>query len=293
MKTFCRRFNSDIVFRILVVTLAVLAFAVTLYPFIYVVAVSFSSAQAGYSGKVYLWPVEPTLIGYGEAFSDKAMLTYYGNTIYYTIVGTAFNMMATVLLAYPLSRPTFSGRKFLNFFIAFTMYFGGGMIPVYLVVSGVGLFNSRWAMILPTLVSTYNAMICRSAFSGIPDELIESAQIDGANEFRIFRSIAIRLITPTLAVLTLYYAVGHWNEFFNANLYLSKAELQPMQLYLRRLLMQAFIPPNKNIKVEAQEMATLQIRYVTIVLTILPILAVYPFIQKYFVKGIMLGAVKG
>lgn len=288
--------SSDAVFRVLVVLLSAFAFAVTLYPFVYILAISFSSASAGYQGRVFLWPVEFTTVGYVEVFKQKGLWTYYGNTILYTAFGTFCNIVCTCLLAYPLSRPTFSGRRFLNFFIAFTMYFSGGLIPVYLVVTRLGLYNSRLVMILPGLLSTYNVMICRSAFSSLPQDLVESAQIDGASEATIFARIAVHLITPTLAVLTLYYAVSHWNEYFTALLYLNRAELQPLQVLLRRVLIQSsqeLLGGSGNMVGEMKNAATLQVRYVTIIVTTLPILAIYPFLQKYFVKGIMLGAIKG
>ena len=227
---------------------------------------------------------------------DKAVkpIVAYGNTLYYTAVGTVFNIVATTLAAYPLSRRSFVARRPLNFLIAFTMYFSGGLIPSYLLITGLGLYNSRWVMILPVLVSTSNMMICRSAFSSIPEEVIESAYIDGANDMQLYWHIAIRLIVPTLAVLTLYYAVGHWTSYFNAMLYLSKPKLQPLQLLLRRVLLQASSELNNaEESAESAVAVSLQVRYVTIVVSTLPILCFYPFIQKYFIKGVMLGAVKG
>ena len=179
-----------------------------------------------------------TLDGYRQVFKQNGLWTAYGNTLFYTTVGTVFNLAATTIAAYPLSRNRFFARRFFNFFIAFTMYFSGGMIPTYLLITKLGFYNSRWVMIIPSLLSTYNVMVCRSAFSAIPDEVIESAEIDGSNEWQTFGHIAVRLITPTLAVLTLYYAVGHWNNFFTALLYLSKEELMPMQVLLRRVLIQ-------------------------------------------------------
>jgi len=290
------QFNSDSVFHLVVIILSAFAFFITLYPFLYVFAVSFSSARAAYAGEVFVWPVEFTLAGYKEVFKQSNLWRYYGNTIFYTVAGTAANILVTCLLAFPLSRPTFSGRKFINFFIAFTMYFSGGLIPCYLINTQLGFFNNRLVMILPSLLSTYNVMICRSAFSGIPADLIESAHIDGASDITVFSKIAVRLITPTLAVLTLYYAVGHWNDFFTSLLYFSKEELMPIQMLLRRVLLQASQEMNTSSGsqfADVRNAATLQIRYVTIIVSTLPILTVYPFLQKYFVKGIMLGAVKG
>ncbi|HHV96052.1 MAG TPA: carbohydrate ABC transporter permease [Clostridiaceae bacterium] len=287
------RSSTDVFFYFIVYTLVIIAFFITLYPFVYIMSVSISDPIAVNRGEVFLWPVGFSLKGYKQVLKSGDIWVSYGNTIYYTIVGTIFNMIATVLAAYPLSRKTFCARRFLNFFIVFVMYFSGGLIPTYLLINNIGLYNSRWVMIIPGLVSSYNVMICRSAFSSIPDEVMESAQIDGANDLHILFRIAIWLIKPTLAVLTLYYAVGHWNNFFTAMLYLSDSSLYPLQVLLRRVLIQASNELLIDSTLEERSIAGIQIRYVTIVVATLPILAVYPFLQKYFVKGIMLGAVKG
>ena len=286
--------GNDRLFYALVYIIAIFAFVITLWPFLYIVAVSFSGSHAVYQGEVFLWPVDITLDGYRQVFKQNGLWTAYGNTLFYTTVGTVFNLAATTIAAYPLSRNRFFARRFFNFFIAFTMYFSGGMIPTYLLITKLGFYNSRWVMIIPSLLSTYNVMVCRSAFSAIPDEVIESAEIDGSNEWQTFGHIAVMLITPTLAVLTLYYAVGHWNNFFTALLYLSKEELMPMQVLLRRVLIQASSELMDN-STASNDMAavSIQVRYVTIVVATLPILAIYPLLQKYFVKGVMLGAVKG
>ena len=286
--------GNDRLFYAIVYIMAAFAFVITLWPFLYIIAVSLSGSQAVYQGEVFLWPVDITLDGYRQVFKQSGLWTAYGNTIFYTVVGTVFNLIATTIAAYPLSRNRFFARRFFNFFIAFTMYFSGGMIPTYLLITKLGFYNSRWVMIIPSLLSTYNVMVCRSAFSSIPDEVIESAEIDGSNEWQTFGHIAVRLITPTLAVLTLYYAVGHWNNFFTALLYLSKEELMPMQVLLRRVLIQASSELMDN-STASNDMAavSIQVRYVTIVVATLPILAIYPLLQKYFVKGVMLGAVKG
>lgn len=285
---------GDRIFHLLVCLMSIVAFVVTLYPFLYVVAISVSGAQAIYNSEVFLIPKDVTLAGYKQVMSQKGLWTAYGNTIFYTVVGTLFNLVATAIAAYPLSRPSFGPRRFFNFFIAFTMYFSGGMIPSYLLITGMGFYNSRWVMIIPSLLSTYNVMVCRSAFSAIPDEVIESAEIDGANDWQTFGRIAVRLITPTLAVLTLYYAVGHWNNFFTALLYFSDESLMPMQVLLRRVLIQSSGELMGDTAGSSDNAAvSIQIRYVTIVVATLPILAIYPLLQRYFVKGVMLGAVKG
>ena len=273
--------HSDQLFYFLVYLIAVIAFIITLYPFLYIIAVSLSGAQAVYQGKVFLFPVDFNIDGYKHVLGQKGLWGAYGNTLFYVTVGTAFNLVATTMAAYPLSRKNFLGRRFFNFFIAFTMYFSGGLIPTYLLTTNLGLYNSRWVMIIPGLLSTYNVMVCRSAFSAIPEELMESARIDGANDWQIFYSVAIRLITPTLAVLTLYYAVGHWNEFFRALLYISDEKQSSGELL------------GSNVSSDDKAAVSIQIRYVTIVITTLPILTIYPLLQKYFVKGVMVGAVKG
>ncbi|MDD6878365.1 MAG: carbohydrate ABC transporter permease [Clostridiaceae bacterium] len=286
--------RSDVMFYFLVYLLTALAFFITLYPFIYIVSVSISDPIAVQKGQVFLWPVGFSVEGYANIFRQPTLWSSYGNTIFYTVVGTLFNMIATVMTAYPLSRRTFCARKFFNFFIVFVMYFNGGLIPTYLLVTKLGFYNSRWVMIIPCLLSSYNVMVCRSAFSAVPEEVMESAQIDGANDIQILLRIAVRLITPTLAVLTLYYAVANWNNFFTALLYLTKAELQPLTILLRRIVISASTEFMSNVeKSEARALASIQIRYACIVTATLPILTIYPFLQKYFVKGVMLGAVKG
>ncbi len=286
---------SDRVFYLLVWIFVVIAFIITLMPFWYVICISFSDLHAIQKGNVSFWPVGFTIEGYKQVFSQANLWRAYYNTFWYTIVGTVCNMVATVIAAYPISRPTFSGRRFFNFFLAFTMYFGGGMIPTYLLIVRLGLYDNRWVMVIPGLLSTWNVMLCRSAFSEMPGEMVESAQIDGANEWLILRKIAIPLIKPTLAVVTMYYAIGHWNDFMTPLIYINKEALQPMQVLLRRVLTQFSKDLHKGLNVSTmfKSIASIQIRYVTIVVAIAPILLVYPFIQKYFVKGVMIGAVKG
>ena len=238
-KEFSNEGIGDKIFDVIVYFFVALAMAVTFYPFLYVVSVSLSSGSAVNQGRVILFPVEFTLDTYKMVMEYDDLWISYGNTIFYTITGTIINIVFTCLVAYPLSRKRFFLRKQLNFLLAFTMYFSGGLIPTYMVVTGLGLYNSRLAMILPVLISAYNVMICRSAFEGISEELFENAALEGANDFVILTKIAVPLIKPTLAVLTLYYAVARYNDFFNALLYLGKTELQPLQLFLRRILLMA------------------------------------------------------
>jgi len=288
--------NGDRLYYVLIYLIAAIAFVLTLYPFIYILSVSMSGLNAIQKGLVWLFPVGLDFSGYRQVLTNPKLWTAYGNTFFYVIAGTVLNMFMTVIAAYPLSRKSFGMRRPLNFFIAFTMYFGGGLIPTYLLITGLGLYNSRLVMLLPAAVATYNIMICRSAFAGIPDEIIESASIDGANDLQILWQLAIHLIVPTLAVLTLYYAVGHWNKYFTAMLYLGKEELQPLQVLLRRVLIQSsqeLTQGTYNVHQEIKAIVSIQIRYVTIIVSTLPILLIYPFFQRFFVRGIMLGAVKG
>lgn len=286
---------GDKVFDVIVWIIVAFAVCVTLYPFVYVVSISFSDGMAVARGEVMLLPKGLDLYAYEMVMKYKQLWVSYGNTFLYTIVGTVFNIVFTCLAAYPLSRKSFFLRKKMNFLLAFTMYFSGGLIPTYMVVTGLGFYNSRWAMIIPTLLSAYNVMICRSAMESIPEDLFENAALEGANDFYIMAKIAVPLVKPTLAVLTLYYAVARYNDFFNAMLYLGKSELQPLQVFLRRILIIAsteILQSAGTTAVAAAAQSTLKIRYVCIVLSTVPILCICPFVQKYLVKGTMLGAVK-
>ena len=298
MKTsFLKESFSDKLYDIITRFLVIFAVVICVYPFVYVISISLSSGIAVNQGRVWLYPVDIDLSTFGMVMRYGELWTSYLNTFYYTIVGTICNIIMTCLAAYPLSRRRFFMRRKLNFLLAFTMYFSGGLIPTYIVVTSLGLYNKRAAMILPVLCSAYNIMICRSAFEAIPEDLFEEAAIEGANDFTCLTRIAIPLIKPTLAVLTLYYAVARYNDFFNAMLYLGKKELQPLQLFLRKILLLAsseiLQSAGSTTAVAAAAMSTIQVRYVCIVRSVIPVLSVCPFVQKYLVKGTMLGAVKG
>ena len=298
MKTsFLKESFSDKLYDIITRFLVIFAVVICVYPFVYVISISLSSGIAVNQGRVWLYPVDIDLSTFGMVMRYGELWTSYLNTFYYTIVGTICNIIMTCLAAYPLSRRRFFMRRKLNFLLAFTMYFSGGLIPTNIVVTSLGLYNKRAAMILPVLCSAYNIMICRSAFEAIPEDLFEEAAIEGANDFTCLTRIAIPLIKPTLAVLTLYYAVARYNDFFNAMLYLGKKELQPLQLFLRKILLLAsseiLQSAGSTTAVAAAAMSTIQVRYVCIVLSVIPILIICPFVQKYLVKGTMLGAVKG
>ena len=286
---------GDIIFMALVWIFLIFAVVACVYPFIYVLSVSLSSGQAVNQGRVILLPVDLNFEALKTVLDYKQLWISYGNTLFYTAVGTVMNVVFTCLAAYPLSRKRFCFRKQMNFLLAFTMYFSGGLIPVYIVITKLGLYDKRMVMIVPVLISAYNVMICRSAFESVSEDLFEEAAIEGANDFYILTKIAVPLIKPTLAVLTLYYAVARYNDFFSAMLYISDSSKEPLQIFLRRILLQASmeIMQTTNINMGAVSQSTIQVRYVCIVVSVVPIMLVVPLVQKYLVQGTMLGAVKG
>ena len=295
MKRLYKGTFGDFLFDLLIWIFLALAVIVCVYPFLYVLSVAISSGEAVNKGLVVLFPVDLNFDAMKTVLTYKQLWRSYGNTLFYTVVGTVLNVVFTCLAAYPLSRKRFFLRKQLNFLLAFTMYFSGGLIPIYIVVTNLGLYNSRWAMILPALISAYNVMICRSAFESISEELFEEAAIEGANDFFIMTRIAVPLIKPTLAVLTLYYAVARYNDFFSAMLYITDQSKEPLQAFLRRILLQASteIMQTTSLTMGALSQSTIQVRYVCIVVSVIPIMLVVPLVQKYLVQGTMLGAVKG
>ncbi len=263
-----------------------------LIPLLHVVAASFSnpSDYVRHEG-LLLTPLNPTLEAYKAVAKNKNILTGYMNTLFIVIVGTTLSLFLTVMAAYCLSRKDVMFKNVIMLFIVFSMYFNGGMIPFYLVVKGVGLNNSIWSLIIPSAISTYNLIIMRTAMLTVPDSLEESARLDGANDWTILWKIMAPLVKPTIAVITLYYAVSNWNAWFNAMLFIHKKSGYPLQLILREILIQ-----NETADMSAGIDDTLiseTIQFATIVVATVPILCVYPFIQRYFVKGVMIGAVKG
>jgi multiple sugar transport system permease protein/putative aldouronate transport system permease protein len=292
-----RSSNSDTVFYGLTGIIIAFLFCITAYPMILVVSSSFSDRYAVLAGKVILWPVDFSLEGYKAVFNYPDILTGYRNTLLYTITGTVINVAVTMIAAYPLARKGWYGRKFISLVFIFTMFFSGGMIPTYIQIRSLGILNSVWAMILPGMISVYNLIITRTFIeNSIPKELFESAKIDGSGEFRCFWQIVLPLSKAVMAVLVLYYAVGHWNAYFNAFIYLSRRELFPLQIFLREILIMNSIDQNSFLDEAAmayrQGMYDL-LKYSLIVVATAPIICVYPFIQKYFVKGVMIGSVKG
>ena len=289
--------TGDRVFTIVNYSLLMLVLIIELYPLVYVVAASFSDPQAVVSGKVFLFPVNPTLKGYAAVFKNKKILTGFSNSIFYLIVGTVLNLVMTMLCAYPLSRKEFRARGFLSMFFVFTMYFSGGMVPAYILVNKLGMINTRWSMIIPMAMSTYNMIICRTYIvNSIPDELYEASQMDGCTPFRYMLSVVVPLSKPILAVLTLYYGVVRWNDYFNAMLYLYKDNLQPLTRVMKEILIMSQVDMTQVTDASAvsklQGMSEL-LKYSTIVVASLPVMLLYPLIQKHLVKGVMIGAVKG
>lgn len=268
---------------------------VFLYPMWYVLMGSFSDPfQLFTNNELLLVPKGFSLKGYEQVFKNPNILTGYKNTLFYVSVGTVANVLVTSLGAYVLSRPDLMLRKVFTVMVVFTMYFGGGLIPTFLVVKGVGLYNSRLALILPTLVGTWNMIVMRTSFKAIPASLVESAKLDGANDFVILFRIVLPCAKATVAVMVLYYAVGYWNSWFNAMIYLKDKQKYPLQLFLREILLANTANGATAEGFEESDMLYLEdvVRYATIMVSTVPILCVYPFCQKYFMKGVMLGSVK-
>jgi len=280
--------STDIV---LVVLLLIVA-----YPIIYVLSNSFSSGIAVSSGRVLLWPVEPSLKGYEVIFAYKNVWVGFANSIFYTVCGTIINMVLSVLAAYPLSRHNYQGRGVVTVMFTMTMIFSAGMIPTYLLMSKLHLTNSRLGILLSGAISAYNMIIIRTYFkSSIPGELIEAARIDGCSELRTLFSVVLPLSKAVLSVVTLYYAVAHWNNYFTCMLYLRDESKQPLQIVLRNILDAQQVDQmvtDPELRRQMAGMADL-IKYCLIVVTSAPIVAMYPFVQKFFEKGVMIGSVKG
>ncbi|MEA4890051.1 MAG: carbohydrate ABC transporter permease [Clostridiaceae bacterium] len=270
---------------------------IVLYPLVYIVSASFSAPQAVVSGRVWLLPVDPSLIGYRAVFKNSNILTGYLNSLIYAVLGTGVNLVLTVLAAYPLARKDFCGKNIFMGLFVFTMLFSGGLIPTYLVVYNLQMINTWWAMILPGAMSVWNVILVRTYIQQtIPEELFESANLDGCNKFRILPSLIIPLSGPILAVIALYCMVGSWNSYFDALIYLTKKELFPLQIVLRNILIVNQIDASMvaDVKEIARKQGMINIlKYAIIVVSSLPLIMIYPFVQRYFVKGVMLGSLKG
>ena len=265
---------------------------ICLYPLIHVLAASFSDPMRLMRHRgILLWPDGYSTKGYQTVFNNPNILTGYMNTLFYVIVGTAINMFLTTLGAYALARSGWPFRKLFVFLFVFTMYFSVGIIPTFMLVKSLGMLNTRWAIVIPTAVNTWNLIVMRTAFAGVPNELQESAYLDGASDLRILYQIYIPVCKATMAVMLLFYAVEHWNEWFNSMIYLNKNHLYPLQIFVRDILLYDGAGGTTE-DVNALYLKELT-KYAVIIVSIVPILLVYPFVQKFFVKGVMLGSVKG
>jgi putative aldouronate transport system permease protein len=266
---------------------------VTLYPFVNIVARSFSGEHYVRSGMVNLWPRGFNLTTYKTVMSDSMFWTNYRNTVVYTVVATVISMVLTTSYAYVLSKKHLRGRRALIGIAVFTMFFNGGLIPNYVLVSGLGMRNTIWAIVLPNAISVFNLLVMKAFFEGLPIELEEAAAVDGLDTYRILLRIVLPLSKAVLATMVLFYAVSFWNSWFSAFLYLDRSDLFPVTVYLRNLIAGSTGGADEGTASDTALQIAANIQAVTIVLTVLPIMAVYPFIQRYFVSGVTLGAVKG
>ena len=298
-RSFGRLCFSDKLFYCL--TTAFLAFfmLIVLLPLINIVACSFSGSHAVSAGQVYLLPKKFTLEGYKTVFNYRGIWRAYGMTFFYTIVGTVINLAMTMLCAYPLSQRDIPLKGPVIGLMTFTMFFGGGLIPSYILVMKLKLLNTVWAMMIPGAMSVYNMILARTFMQGIPNDLWEASQLDGCNEFTYFRTVVLPLSSTLLSVLMLFYGVGHWNSYFDAMIYLNDSKLYPLQLVLRDILvvnsmdMSSMQNSTNYADQEAREALAQLMKYALIIVSSVPVLVLYPFLKKYFAKGIMLGSLKG
>jgi putative aldouronate transport system permease protein len=294
-KTTIKDSLGDKIFLFVIYVVLSILLVVVLYPLIYVLSSSFSSPSAVTSGRVWLWPVDISLKGYETLLRTPQVVTGCLNSLIYTTAGTAISVVLTIMIAYPVSRRTFYGRTLLTMLITFTLLFNGGLIPTYMVVKQMHLIDTRWAVLLPSAVWAWQVIIARTFFqSSIPDELIDASDIDGCSDFRFIRSVVIPLAKPIIAVLALFYAVGQWNAYFEALIYLKSDKLFPLQLILRSIIILNNSSNGQDALklVERQQLSEL-LKFSLIVVSSLPVLIVYPFVQRYFTQGLLVGSVKG
>lgn len=290
--------RGDRIFGAVVFVIVTLLMLIVLYPLIYVLSCSVSSPTAVGAGEVVLLPKGFTLMGYKRVFQEPDILLGYKNTLFYTIIGTAINLFVTVPAGYMLSKKDVPGRNLFMFLFMFTMYFSGGMIPSFLLVKSLHLYDTRAVLVILGAFSTYNCIICRTFFAALPQELEEAAAIDGCSTVRTFVQIVLPLSQALLGVMVLYFAVGHWNSYFNAMIYVNNEKYKPLQLILRRILILEQASSNM-MEGGGDEYAAEQfklkelIKYSVIVVSSLPVLVLYPFLQKYFAQGVMIGSIKG
>lgn len=297
-----RESRSDRLFKIANYTFLTVVLAIVLYPLIYVVSASISNPAFVNSGQMWLFPKDIMWEGYVRVFENKQIWIGYRNTIFYTLLGTTINLLVTIPAAYALSRRDLVGRNWIMGMFVFTMFFSGGLIPTYLLVKNLGMVNTIWAMVLPNAAAVWNIIICRTFFqSTIPRELEEAATIDGCSTVKMFLKIILPLSKPIIVVMALFYGVGHWNSYFNALIYLSDQNLYPLQLVLRQILVLQQMDAETTggaVGAVATAMANKAeiaaiIKYAVMIVSTLPVIIVYPFLQRYFVKGVMIGSIKG
>ena len=291
-----RQSAGDRAFNIVNAVVMTLITVVIVYPLYYVLLASITDPVIVNSGKLLFYPEPPYFEGYARAFDYAPLWTGYGNTLKYTVVGTAVALLCTIPAGYALSRMDLPGRRVIMFLFTFTMFFSGGIIPLYLVIKSLHMYDTIWAIVLPVAVSAYNLIVCRSFFdTGIPTEMLEAARIDGCTDFKFFFRIVIPLSSTIIAVMCLFYATALWNMFFNPLMFLSGKENMPLQVVLRDLVLmnQATSMTNNAEEIAMRQKLVEQLKYCIVVLAAAPLLIVYPFLQKYFAKGVMVGAVKG
>lgn len=291
--------KSDVIFDMVHKLLMVLAFLIVAYPIWYIIIASFSSATQVQAGKVVFLPKDFTLIGYKHVMEEKDIWIGFRNSLFYTAFGTCLSLITSVCAAYPMSRRDFAAAKVLTIVYTITMFFNGGIIPLFLVVKSLKMYNTIWAIILPTTLSVYNIFVMKSTFSAtIPNELLEAARIDGCSNVRFIAKVVVPISKPILAVMALFYASARWNEYFNCLMFLTDRNKFSLQVFLREILIQteyaAGMMTGSDLKaVEEAQLLRENLKYSLIIIASIPMILVYPFVQKYFVKGIMLGAVKG
>lgn len=297
-KTNIKLSAGDRIFRwVSLLVLAVIMVAI-FYPIWFVLIASFTNPLELYQNPFLIIPKQVTFESYKLVFRDKDFFTGFTNSVLYTLVGTALNVVMNICGAYPLSKRNFKGKSFLTLLFTFTMFFSGGLIPLYLVVDGLGLRNTFWAIIIPSAVSMYNIIIMRTYFqSRIPPELEDAAKVDGCTNFRLLLQVVLPLSIPIIAVIALYYGVGRWNDYFSAMIYITDRKLYPLQLVLREILLQNQASDMMDIVTDSgysdRMMARMGLKYAVIVISTVPIFVVYPLVQKFFSKGVMIGAIKG
>lgn len=286
--------SKDKVFTFLCYATVAVLTLIVLYPIIYILSASVSNSNMVVQGKVWLFPVKFTMQAYEIVFSKPEIWIGYKNTIVYTFLGTMINLAMTLMCAYPLARKNLRGRGIIMFICSFTMMFSGGMIPNYILVKNLGIMNTTWAMVLPGAMSVYNMIVCRTFIeSNIPGEMLEAAQIDGCSDTQFFFRMVLPLSKSIIAVLALWYGVSHWNSYMNAFLYLRESARYPLQVFLKEILIQSQHLGSEDIDVDNLNTIAETIKYAVIVVSSVPLFCVYPFVQKHFQKGVMVGSVKG